>query len=308
MYERVKAGLWMGGGKVPYGYSYDANKNILVTNADADNVRKIFDLYIQGYSACYIAKLFNLCNDSQVRNILKRKTYLGKIEYSGEVFDGKHTPLISQETYDKAQEELSKRTSKDQQKNVYLLTGLIKCGVCGASMRYQKWGKHVKIYCYSQQSSKPKLIRNPNCDNYKNDSDEIEKAVIDDLLRRTENIVGVKDVKDTSISAISILNNKKKTIEEKIKKLYNLCLTMDDDLLKETISECKTELDEINKQIEREKVIGDTINKINEKHNTINNLKSNWDNMTYMERRMAIKICIKEIIINKDAIDIVYNF
>ena len=83
---------------------------------------------------------------------------------------------------------------------------------------------------------------------------------------------------------------------------------MDDDLLKETISECKTELDEINKQIEREKVIGDTINKINEKHNTINNLKSNWDNMPYMERRMAIKICIKEIIINKDAIDIVYNF
>ena len=119
-------------------------------------------------------------------------------------------------------------------------------------MRYQKWGKHVKIYCYSQQSSKPKLIRNPNCDNYKNDSDEIEKAVIDDLLRRTENIVGVKDVKNTSISAISILNNKKKTIEEKIKKLYNLCLTMDDDLLKETISECKAELDEINKQIERE--------------------------------------------------------
>ena len=86
---------------------------------------------------------------------------------------------------------------------------MVKCGVCGASMRYQKWGKHVKIYCYSQQSSKPKLIRNPNCDNYKNDSDEIEKAVIDDLLRRTENIVGVKDVKDTSISAISILNNKK---------------------------------------------------------------------------------------------------
>lgn len=308
MYERVKAGLWMGGGKVPYGYSYDANKNILVTNADADNVGKIFDLYIQGYSACYIAKLFNLCNDSQVRNILKRKTYLGKIEYNGEVFDGKHTPLVSQEIYDKAQEELSKRTSKDQQKNVYLLTGLIKCGVCGASMRYQKWGKHVKIYCYSQQSSKPKLIRDLNCDNYKNDSDEIEKAVIDDLLRRTKNIVGVKDVKNTSISAISILNNKKKTIEEKIKKLYNLCLTMDDDLLKETISECKAELDEINKQIEREKVIGDTINKINEKHNTINNLKSNWDNMTYMEKRTAVKICIKEIIINKDAIDIVYNF
>jgi site-specific DNA recombinase len=26
MYERVKAGLWMGGGRVPFGYDYDKNK------------------------------------------------------------------------------------------------------------------------------------------------------------------------------------------------------------------------------------------------------------------------------------------
>lgn len=308
MYERVKEGLWMGGGRVPYGYDYDANKNILVPNADSGNISKIFDLYVQGYSSCYIAKLFNLCNDTQVRNILKRKTYLGKIEYNGDVFDGKHTPLITQEVYDKAQEELSKRTSRDQQKNVYLLTGLIKCGVCGAAMRYQKWGDCVKIYCYSQQSSKPRLVKDPNCDNYKNDSKEIERIVVDDLLHRTEDVVGVEDVDKTFTSAFELLLEKKKTIEAKIKKLYGLCLTMDDDLLKETVSEYKLELAETEEQIKQERSISSTIRQLADNSSKINNLKNNWNKMSQVEKRNAIKICIKEIIINKDAIDIIYNF
>ena len=35
MKERVKAGLWMGGGRVPFGYDYDKEKGILVPNKDA---------------------------------------------------------------------------------------------------------------------------------------------------------------------------------------------------------------------------------------------------------------------------------
>lgn len=308
MYERVKEGLWMGGGRTPYGYDYDANKNTLIPNADSENVKKIFELYIQGYSTCYLANLFNLCNDSQIRKILTRKTYLGKIEYNGEVFEGRHVPLVTQEIYDRVQEELLKRTSKDQTQNVYLLTGLVRCGICGAKMRYQKWGNQIKIYCYSQQRSKPHLIKNPDCDNYKNNCEDLEKVVVDDLLRRTEDIVGLKDTKETSVSALKLLIEKKKTAEAKMKKLYNLCLTMDDDILRQTILECKLELAEIEKQIKREEAIGDTINQLGAGHNAINNLKNNWNKMTQMERRNAIKICIKEIIVNKDAVDIIYNF
>ena len=44
MKERVKSGLWPGGGKIPFGYDYDPEKGILVPNADADTVRTMYRL------------------------------------------------------------------------------------------------------------------------------------------------------------------------------------------------------------------------------------------------------------------------
>ena len=57
MAERVKAGYWMGGGKIPYGYDYDAERGILVPNGDADTVARMYRWYLQGYSPAEIAEL-----------------------------------------------------------------------------------------------------------------------------------------------------------------------------------------------------------------------------------------------------------
>ena len=48
MKERVKSGLWMGGGRIPFGYDYNKEKGILVPNKDAEKVRQIYKLYIEG--------------------------------------------------------------------------------------------------------------------------------------------------------------------------------------------------------------------------------------------------------------------
>lgn len=79
MYERVKSGYWMGGGRVPFGYDYDQSRDILVPNEHAEDVKQIFDLYLQGYSTTQLAKMFDVSGDRQVANILDRVTYLGKI-------------------------------------------------------------------------------------------------------------------------------------------------------------------------------------------------------------------------------------
>ena len=50
MVERVRQGYWPGGGKVPFGYDYDAAKGILVPNRDADTVREIYARYLAGES------------------------------------------------------------------------------------------------------------------------------------------------------------------------------------------------------------------------------------------------------------------
>ena len=60
MRERVRSGLWRGGGNVAFGYDYDKGSGKLVPNADADTVRLVFSLYNGGRSASDTAKLAGL--------------------------------------------------------------------------------------------------------------------------------------------------------------------------------------------------------------------------------------------------------
>ena len=113
MYERVKSGLWMGGDGIPFGYDYDKKLGILVPNEHAEDVREIFDLYIQGYSTTRLAKMFDVASDRHITQILDRITYLGKILYNGEVFEGKHEAIIDAQTFEKAQIERRKRSTKN---------------------------------------------------------------------------------------------------------------------------------------------------------------------------------------------------
>ena len=68
MKERVKEGYWMGGGRVPYGYDYDQKQGILIPNKDAKKVKKMYDLYLQGYSPQSIANMLGLKYDKLVQN------------------------------------------------------------------------------------------------------------------------------------------------------------------------------------------------------------------------------------------------
>lgn len=309
MYERVKSGLWMGGGRVPFGYDYDMKKDILVPNEHANEVKQIFNLYLQGYSSCELSQMFpDVANDSHIRNILSRITYCGKIDFKGEIFEGQHEAIISDELFEKVQTEMQKRSTKHISKSEYLLTGFVYCGKCGAKMRYQKWGKRVVLYCYSQQSSKPYLIKDPNCDNKKINSDDLEKLVIADLFERTGKISKENVGVPITVSAIGVLQNQYNTLSQKIKRLYNLYAETGDELLLETINENKTSLNLLSQQIEREKKSKKTTEEMSETQKTILTLKEKWDILTIKEKRQALKLCISSIIVTDDSININYNF
>lgn len=102
MKERVKNGYWMGGGRIPFGYDYDPKEGILVPNSEAETVRRVYELYLAGYSTNSIARILNLSYEKLARQILTRKTNAGFIVYKGEEYLGRHKPIISLETYEKA--------------------------------------------------------------------------------------------------------------------------------------------------------------------------------------------------------------
>lgn len=309
MQERVKSGLWMGGGRVPFGYDYDPGKDVLVPNEHAKDVKQIYDLYLQGYSTTQLSEMFDVSEDKQITDILTRVTYLGKIRFRGETYDAKHEAIIDRELWDRVQREHERRSTKKAVPASYLLTGLLYCGRCGAKMRYQKWGKDkVKIYCYSQQSSKKYLIKDSSCDNDKVDAELVEKAVTEDLFRRTDSIVPGSDITPVSASALKILKQRYNDAAMKLKRLYNLYAGSGDEVLLETIEDIKSELESVSRQIADEEKNHSIASDITERLNSVVNLRKQWNMLSMKERQQAVAVCISRIVIDGTDIDIHYRF
>ena len=308
MKERVKSGLWMGGGRVPFGYDYDSSQGILVPNKDAEKVKQIYKLYIEGKSPQDIADLLGLKYDKLVNQILVRKSNYGIIEYNGEEYQGKHEPIISKETYDIAMQCMEQRKTTRTNNSEHLLTGLIYCGKCGAKMRYQKWGnKGCKLICYSQQKSKKYLIKDPDCDQEKIWADEIEEYVVNALFQFADNYEPSKTESLIEKDKLTLLYNQKNELSKKLKRLYNIYAEQDDDMLLETISDVKKQLDSVNKKIEQNIQNNTEEKQRKEKIVILRNLSSIWNDITANEKKTIIRKLVDKIVITDNHVHINFS-
>ena len=166
MAQRSRQGRWNGG--ICLGYKSevvgnDSNETrLVIVPEEADIVRKIFSSYASGKGLRAIAnslnkegyrtKRGNSFNTSAIKEIILNPLYIGKIRFNryenwsehrrkGKsenviLADGVHEPIITQELWDRVQA-LQKSKAEKPMKNYegnYLLTGLIKCPFCGATM------------------------------------------------------------------------------------------------------------------------------------------------------------------------------
>lgn len=305
MKERVKSGLWPGGGRVPFGYDYDRERGILVPNEDAEAVRQIYSLYLQGYSTLKIAKLMGLKYERLAIQILKRKTNIGYIVYNGVEYKGCHEPLVSEEIFNSAQEEMKRRRKKQTRTSRSLLAGLIVCGVCGAKMRYQKWsGGKYKIYCYSQDRSKPHLSMGVHCDNAKISAEELEKIVLNDIFS-----LKYEDKKGEELKAdiLDVLEKNKTALKKKLSRLYELYSDGDDDVLINEINRRKSELSEIEERIKAEKESRSVSRSSKERLEKLSALRGAWQTMTLEEKQSVLREIIEKIVVTKDTVEIYYT-
>lgn len=309
MQKRVESGLWMGGGRVPYGYDYDSEKGILVPNKDAENVRKIYDLYLQGYSLQRISDILGLKYERLAYQILTRKSNAGYIVYNGVEYKGQHEAIISEEIYDKAMMMYKERSArKFVSTTTHLFTGLVYCGKCGAKMRYQNWGKTgYKFVCYSQQKSKKYLIKDPDCDNQRPWCDDIEEVVINALFSFSTNIKDEDDIAPATNVADSFHRQYNDTAI-KLKRLYNLYAESGDELLLETIKENKAQLDNLLEKIKLEDEKAMYTNSIRMTKENLRNISELWDYMSINDKQNTVRSVIDKIIITDNKVDVRFKF
>ena len=115
--RKIKEGYFVA--KPPYGYK-KVDKNVSVIDMEtAPFVKRAFVLYSQGLSLDSVRdklkeegyiyrKNCEKIDRSQLHKMLKNYGYLGYVTHKGEISNGKHTPIISEELFFKVQKQFKK--------------------------------------------------------------------------------------------------------------------------------------------------------------------------------------------------------
>ena len=258
--KRAEAGLWRGGGKIPFPYRYDRNTGTLVPIPEqVELLHKMISLYISGKSFNAIGNIVGM-DESMVETRILSITNTGKVPYRDEVFDGQHEAVVSDELYEEILR-VNKVRSREKYERHYLLSGKVYCGDCGAKYRYQKWGKRLIMYCYSQQKSKPKYIKDPNCKNKRWDTFEVEDAVLEELFKMSLDIDLFK--KTFNIATVNVKNELKTRLEEIKKQINNLLNFIASGIAVDETNKKITELEKEKEMIEEKLISSDQKEKDN---------------------------------------------
>ena len=302
MVERVKQGYWPGGGKIPFGYDYDAAKGILVPNSDAEIVREIYTRYLEGQSTGRIARELGLKYEHLVRQILLRESNTGVIVYRGETYPGRHEPLIDKKTFERVRQRLQRLDKPRAAPSGKLLTGLLVCGHCGAKMRYQKWGgAGDKLVCYSRDKSKPHLVHDANCPNRGVMARQVESVVIRDLSRLAAEPISSRGSKKEPAECRRALER----AQRKLRRLYELFAEGEDDTLRDAIARARRECSRAEQALERAQQAERQENQ-DAARQALQTIGSCWERLSDTEKQALVRACVQRIVLQNDKIEIFY--
>jgi site-specific DNA recombinase len=154
-----KRGIWMGG-YVPLGYDVQDRK-LLVNDAEAASVRRIFERFVELGSATVLArelrrdgfrnKQGTLIDKGYLYRLLNNRVYRGEAVHKGKAYPGEHDAIIDDDLWDRAhailQESPRKRANNSRSRTPALLKGLIFSDT-GAAMTPTSTKKGAKLYRY----------------------------------------------------------------------------------------------------------------------------------------------------------------
>ncbi len=186
---RAKNGYFHGGGNAPTGYDY-IDGDLIINDYEAIQVKDLYNRFLKGYSIhnCWQymqQKYGGWSSEVLVRNVLKNELYIGKVKFKGVAYQGNHQPIISEETFRQVQDlfNSSRRASDTFKRSPFkastLLSSLVYCGKCGARFH----GEHGNYSCYSRTKGDKKYIVDPNCKNKKWKIEELDRLVLDYIMR-----------------------------------------------------------------------------------------------------------------------------
>jgi DNA invertase Pin-like site-specific DNA recombinase len=161
--QKLRNGIWPA--RAPLGYVNDKERRCIVIDKEkAKHIHKVFEFYATGkYPLSGIQKIINTVglvgykgktlSVSNYQYILKNPIYYGVIRYNGELYDGKHKPIITKKLFDTVAE-VMKRKSKPQVQTLkpYMYRGFFHCGECGCFITTETQKGHNYLRCTKRKN------------------------------------------------------------------------------------------------------------------------------------------------------------
>jgi len=253
--QKLRRGEWCS--LAPFGYiNNPKTRNIEPDLVKSRIIKKAFNEFASGNHTLtsiserlsfwgLVSKTGKLICKATIQRMLTNKAYLGIIDHNGECFEGSFPPIVSKTTFDKVQEvlKLRARPRHSKKNHDFPFVGLFHCKECGAMITAQYAKKTYKYYrctkrlghCSQQYLGETQLVEQLKQELLKV---SLFEDWLDKMLVRVE--VWEKEAKSSSHIFAQNLEDKIKSIDEKLDKLINTFL--DGDIEKETYLKKKEEL------------------------------------------------------------------
>jgi site-specific DNA recombinase len=333
------------GGKPPFGYDVDFNKNYIINKTEAEAVVKVFEMAAAGQR-----NICNWLNSNGYRNkygktfvtgvvtrIIQNEKYKGTYVYGqfkrqringvlkdlpnedAIVIENGIPAIVSEELWKAANAMYNKSNKIDHYKanRLYLLSGIIECAEC----HYAYVGDHTNARGNRAERTLYRCIgekRYKVCKNKPLKKDEVEAMVIDELDRlfskaNIETIVTqLYEYLDTKTSElpkeIAALEAKRRKLEEDIEKLIDMSLqTSFSDTIKRKLELLEMEKADIKNKIEFNKIeLGKTV--IPPKEFIRNKLRNDMEDIKSKspeEQKRIIGTYVKKVLVYPDRVRII---
>jgi site-specific DNA recombinase len=167
-------GMWTGGA-LPIGYT-NVNKRLVIEPSEAVAVHRAFALYHQSPSPIGVARALDAeghrtrgrpgadrvpgrWTKPAVLNLLQNPIYAGLIRSGDTLVDGEHEAIVPRERWEAVQALIDRRRGGEGggRNTAYLLSGLVRCGCCGAAYVAGSTRKKGQEYRYYRCSNRDRL-------------------------------------------------------------------------------------------------------------------------------------------------------
>lgn len=234
--EKLEQGYWPSHPPIGYMSKGEKGHKYHVPNPEtAPFITKMFELYSSGnYS---LSKLSSILYEeglrsqkgkkvvkSRLSDYLSNPFYYGDMKWNGELYKGKHIPLISKSTFDKVQNIMKSKTTPKYSKHSYLYKGLIKCAECKGTITWEKQKGIIYGHCnHYKNCTQKKWVKEYEIE------DQIKDAFIEFQINNKRLSEWIKkalkeshrDVIEYHKKALKKLRKQESILENRLEQLYN---------------------------------------------------------------------------------------